>query len=642
MKKIICIMLSVLLLSSAFPFVAAFAESEKKQISDYEQNYNVFYHYDKATKTLTLSGEGAYETEYDTGEGGIKFEAFYPFAAYKKTAEKIVIEEGITKIAGASFAYFKNLKSVKLPSTLKEIEPYAFYECYKLSNINLPYSLEKIGYEAFRSCRKLTLLNIPKDVSSIGRNFILDTPTLKTLTVDEENKTYTAKNNVLYNKDKTSLIASAAKNTSVTIPKTVTNIQDFAFALSNIKKIIIPKTVKDLGAATFYKSKIQTITFEKGTNLDEIKGYYKYYGDEMAECYGMFEDCVYLKKLTIPNSVKTIDKPTISGCKSLEYLYIGKNVKIFGYDMKNELYACKSLKTIKVHKDNKNFYTLNGSLYSKRKSGKSTVRTLIFVPVNKKSINIPKNISTIGSFAFANGKIEKVLIPKNITEIENGAFYNCQKLSTIRFEKGSKLKTLYTNTFEEYYGLCCYKKPEPNNFAIFNNCKKLKKVVFPNSLKATQAPLFENCPSLKSVYFGKNLTEDELSSGYDNYFGYVFKNCKALEKVNISAENKNYKSVDGVVYNKNTTALLYYPQGKKGKTYSVPKTVKSIPYKAVYYPKYLKTLKILNTSKKLTNNMFVPNSFSSNVTLSVKRNSAAHKELKNLKKKNSKIKYKTY
>lgn len=634
-------MLSVLLLSSAFPFVAALAESEKKPISDYEQSYNVFYSYDKAAKTLTLSGEGGYETEYDTREGGVKFEAFYLFAAYKKTAEKIVVEEGITKIGGASFAYFENLKSVKLPSTLKEIEPYAFYECFRLSNINLPDSLKTIGYEAFRSCRKLTTLNIPKDVSSIGQNFILDTPALETLTVDKENKFYTAYKNVLYNKNKTSLIAVASKNTSVAIPKTVTKIQDFAFALSNVKKIVIPKTVKDLGAATFYKSKIQTITFEKGTTLSKIKSYNKYYGDEVAECYGMFEDCVYLKKLTIPNSVKTLDKLTISGCKSLEYLYIGKNVKSFGYNMVNQLYACKSLKTIKVHKDNNTFYTLNDSLYSKRKSGKSTVRTLIFVPVNKKSINIPKNISTIGSFAFANGNIEKVLIPNSITRIENGAFYNCQKLSAITFEKGSKLKTLGTDNWE-YYSLCCYKKPEPNTFAIFNNCKKLKSVVFPKSLVSAQVPLFHNCMSLKAVCFGKNLNEDKGLSGYDNYFGYMFKNCKALEKVNISTENKKYKSIDGVVYNKNKTALLYYPQGKKGTTYSVPKTVKSIPYKAVYYPKYLKTLKILNTTKKLKSNMFVPNSFSSNVILSVKKNSAAHTELKNLKKKNSKIKYKLY
>lgn len=642
MKKIICIMLSVLLLSSAFPFIGVLAETQKNPIINYYEDtpYNVFYSYDKSTKTLTLSGEGAYETGYDSNDGGIKFEPFYLFSDYKNTAEKIVVEEGVTKIGGGSFAYFKNLKSVELPSTLKEIEPYAFYGCYKLSNINLPYSLEKIGYEAFRSCRKLTVLNIPKDVSSIGRNFILDTPALKTLTVDKENETYTAQNNVLYNKDKTSLIASAAKNTSVVIPKTVIEIKDFAFALSSIKKIVIPKTVKNLGAAIFYKSKIQAISFEKGTSLKQFESYYKYYGDEVDEGYGMFEDCIYLKKLTVPNSVESIDSLAISGCKSLEYLYIGKNVKNFACD--NELYACKSLKTIKVHKDNKIFYTSNGSLYSKRKSNKSTLRTLIFVPVNKKSIKIPSNINTIGSFAFANGNIEKISIPKNVVNIGKGVFYNCRNLSKITFESGSKLKNLNNNCYELYYSLCCYEKPYLNNFALFYNCKKLKSVVFPKSLEAAQAPLFENCTSLKSVYFGKNLNGDKLSSGYDSYFRYIFKNCKALEKVNISAENKNYKSIDGVVYNKNKTSFLYYPQGKKGKTYSVPKTVNYIPYKAVYCPKYLKTLKILNTSKTLKSNMFVQKSFSNGITLLVKKNSAIHKELKNLKKRNSKIKYKTY
>ena len=67
------------------------------------------------------------------------------------------------------------------------------------------------------------------------------------------------------------------------------------------------------------KHKIENITFEEGSEIEEIKTFDLQFGDEAEEYYGTFEDCENLKQLVLPNSVKTVGKMALVGCKSLEY-----------------------------------------------------------------------------------------------------------------------------------------------------------------------------------------------------------------------------------------------------------------------------------------------------------------------------------
>ena len=51
---------------------------------------------------------------------------------------------------------------------------------------------------------------------------------------------------------------------------------------------------------------------------------------------------------------------------------------------------------------------------------------------------------------------------------------------------------------------------------------------------------------------------------------------KSLKKVVVSKENKYYKSVNGVLYNKKGTELVHYPAKKSGSTYKIPSSVKYV------------------------------------------------------------------
>jgi hypothetical protein len=77
---------------------------------------------------------------------------------------------------------------------------------------------------------------------------------------------------------------------------------------------------------------------------------------------------------------------------------------------------------------------------------------------------------------------------------------------------------------------------------------------------------FYNCSSLTSVTIGDSVT----SIGDDVFFG-----CNNLTIIAVGANNPNYSSDNGVLFNKNQTTLIQCPAGKSG-TYSIPNSVTTI------------------------------------------------------------------
>jgi len=96
--------------------------------------------------------------------------------------ETVYIEDGITEVMGLRTN--PNLKSVRLPNTLKTIANGTFRDCTALEYIILPSSLETIGNEAFRGSA-LKSLTIPYGVTSIGNSAFRDCASLTTAIVPE-------------------------------------------------------------------------------------------------------------------------------------------------------------------------------------------------------------------------------------------------------------------------------------------------------------------------------------------------------------------------------------------------------------------------------------------------------------------------
>lgn len=144
--------------------------------------------------------------------------------------KEITITEKVTTIERDAFYSCTNLERVAIPGNVKTIEERAFAFCFNLGNIILNEGIKTIGEEAFINANELTELTIPASVTNMAGNAFLSCQKLTDYTVSAGNTAYTSDAGLLYNKDKTTLISCPTGRTGeVTIPETVTSIEDNAF-----------------------------------------------------------------------------------------------------------------------------------------------------------------------------------------------------------------------------------------------------------------------------------------------------------------------------------------------------------------------------------------------------------------------------
>lgn len=106
---------------------------------------------------LTISGNGPMKN----------FGKDRPWIA--ENVDKLIVEEGITRIGNNLCYGCKNLNQVSLPSSLKSIGDNAFYSCRNLSDIHIPYGVEEIGDRAFYDCNAFIELDLPISMKRIGK-----------------------------------------------------------------------------------------------------------------------------------------------------------------------------------------------------------------------------------------------------------------------------------------------------------------------------------------------------------------------------------------------------------------------------------------------------------------------------------------
>lgn len=95
-------------------------------------------------------------------EGG---DYYYSDERHSVTAHRYTTSNDI--IGANAFYKCDPLKSIKIPSSVKEIKYLAFRECTSLTDVNISLGLKIIGAFAFKGCISLTSINIPSSVTDI-------------------------------------------------------------------------------------------------------------------------------------------------------------------------------------------------------------------------------------------------------------------------------------------------------------------------------------------------------------------------------------------------------------------------------------------------------------------------------------------
>lgn len=188
-----------------------------------------------------------------------------------------------------------------------------------------------------------------------------------------------------------------------------------------------------------------------------------------------------------------------------------------------------------------------------------------------KNINIGSGVSSINLGAFLGTKCEAFSVSSDNASYssQDGILFNKDKTELIKYPP-AKADTSYTVTAEVI-----------NSYA-FENSTKLTDIVLSDSVTKIGSNAFMGCIGITELNIGKNVTDIMEAPAYK---------CDSLKTINVSPENTSYKDVDGVLFTKDGTILLQYPDNKNGTEYSIEGLSKVGAY-AFAYTNKLQTVHI--------------------------------------------------
>ena len=571
--------------------------------------------------TLTISGTGAMwdYSEIFVGDGVSHTTA--PWYAYSPTklvlergityigeyafsgcgiAGDLTLPDGVTEIGMNAFAYCSGLTSVVLSQSVAWLDNLAFLNCSGISSLTMPKGVTGIGYAAFRGCGSLTSVTIPASVIDIRSAAFSDCSSLENIAVDGKNMYYISVDGVLFNKNRTTLVTypSGKKGTAYTIPKGVTSIGANAFSYCrNLIDVTIPENVTSIGGDAFNGcSNLVSVTIPKSvTSIGS----------------SAFENCSNLTNVTIPENVTSIEWGTFYGCKSLTGVTIPENVTVIG---SHAFDGCSSLISVKIPK----------SVMSIGEGAFQNCSSLT-------NVAIPENVPSIAVATFYGcNSMTSVTIPKSVTAIGVSAFDGCDNMKDVYYtgnqSQWDKIKiydcnepllsaALHLNSVAPVASGKCgenltWSIDSKGTLTISGTGEMMDYPNFPDVpwyddrekiVTAVIEPGVTNICSF--AFFGcKNLTSVTIPEGVTSIGSYAFNACNltsmeipasvtAIGTLDDSAlggagrnltgyfvdeKNTAYTSVDGILFSKDGTVLVAYPQGKNDTSYSIPESVTCI------------------------------------------------------------------
>jgi hypothetical protein len=325
------------------------------------------------------------------------------------------------------FSSCTSLTNVAIGRGVTNIGDNAFFGCANLAVVTMPGNVGRIGFHAFMGCTSLASVSIPGSVTNIANDYSFlapyagtpfsDCTSLTAITVDPLNPVYSSLDGVLFNKDRTTLLAyPGGKTVSYTIPGTVTNVESRAFqGCAGLTSVVVADSVTRIGSHAFSGCRHLTgVTLGGGvTSLEEYA----------------FRDCVSLQSISIPESVTSIGDAAFFGCASLPSIVIGKSLTSIGA---GAFSYCTGLGAITVDPLNPSYSSVDGVLFDK---GQATL--IQFPPGKGGGYEVPGKVASIerGAFDFCTN-LTSVTIGNDVTNIGYFAFCSCTGLERVTIGAG--------------------------------------------------------------------------------------------------------------------------------------------------------------------------------------------------------------
>jgi len=153
-------------------------------------------------------------------------------------------------------------------------------------------------------------------------------------------------------------------------------------------------------------------------------------------------------------------------------------------------------------------------------------------------------------------------------------------------------------------------------YSVFSWNKNLENITIPSTVTVIGDEAFYNCENLSNIiipssvrligemafYFCESITTVNIPSSVITIRDAAFSFCRDLININVDSRNPNYRSIDGVLFDKNIRYLISYPAGRLIEEYRIPDSVINIGRAAFAGSIMLKNIIIpqsVNTINKL-------------------------------------------
>lgn len=274
--------------------------------------------------------------------------------AYLDQLKTIILPSGIRNIEKSAFYRNTSLTTVKLPYNLRSIDGYAFEGCENLTDLTIPSYVERIDKFAFSGCSSLTSIKIPSGVKTIAEGSFKNCSSLTTVSLPSS-----------LTKVGVSAFENDEKLENIEFPSSIEYINSNAFAgCSSLRTNYIGGNIKWIGSEAFKNcTSIQTMVidptdggidiagFEGCTNLESVtinnivnnisaaafKGCSKLrsftvegYGNKLAIGKSAFEGCSSLKQFDFPTTETTIGDRAFYGCSEFKYIHLYASTTAIG------------------------------------------------------------------------------------------------------------------------------------------------------------------------------------------------------------------------------------------------------------------------------------------------------------------------